>query len=700
MTGFVRAVAGVRAIGRSPFALRELGPSLIRGLERTEARLFLTSAILLYAELALIRWIPANVVYVAFFANLVLMASFLGIGIGILLGRRFAPARFPFWAPLLVVTAFFVLAVKIDVRPLLGGSFLSELAERHAADPQYVVLLLIFALVAALMAALAMPLGPLLRAMPPLRAYAIDIAGAIAGITAFSACSAAGAPPPIWFGVLGAALALRGGFRRGPWSRLAFGSVAVVIAVTFVMQSVVGDIWSPYYRITMFSPANDIRFIAVNGIPHQNFYPLTEPRREAFYDQVYRWFPERRFDRVLIIGAGNGTDVAGALARGARSVDAVEIDPRILELGERFHPDRPYADPRVHEIVDDGRAELRRSDRVYDLIVFALTDSLTLSSTAANLRLESFLYTKEAFASARDRLAPDGVLVVYNYYAQPFLVGKLARMLEEVFGSQPLVRTYAGPGNPGAALAAGGDMSRGRLGDVTETVDTARAAPGATDDWPFLYIERPGIAGYYLLVLGGILALCAAAVVAAARAAGAELRRASPHFFVLGTAFLLLETRNIATFSLLFGTTWAVNALVFAAILLSVLAAIGVSARWRVRGPLPYILLGSSLAANYLVSPTSLLIDPPVARYAIASLLAFLPIFFANLVFTASFRETRTADMAFASNVLGAVVGGCLEYAALVTGYQQLVLLIAILYAIAFASTRIRFLGDRDLAFA
>jgi hypothetical protein len=48
---------------------------------------------------------------------------------------------------------------------------------------------------------------------------------------------------------------------------------------------------------------------------------------------------------------------------------------------------------------------------------------------------------------------------------------------------------------------------------------------------------------------------------------------------------------------------------------------------------------------------------------------------------------------------LGAVVGGCLEYAALVTGYQQLVLLIAILYAIAFASTRIRVLGDRDLAF-
>src|SRR5207253_9279262 len=181
------------------------------------------------------------------------------------------------------------------------------------------------------------------------------------------------------------------------------------------------------------------------GIPHQNFYPLNSPQREAFYDQVYRWFPNRTFARVLVIGAGNGTDVDGALARGATSVDAVEIDPRILDLGERLHPDRPYADPRVREIVDDGRAVLRRTDQTYDLIVLALTDSLTLSSTAANLRLESFLYTEESLAEARDHLAPDGVLVIYNYYDQPFLIGKLAGMLNDVFGAPPIVRTYAGP---------------------------------------------------------------------------------------------------------------------------------------------------------------------------------------------------------------------------------------------------------------
>ena len=68
-----------------------------------------------------------------------------------------------------------------------------------------------------------------------------------------------------------------------------------MVAATIVLQAVVGDIWSPYYRITMFFPDNGAPFLAVNGIPHQNFYPLNSPQREAFYDQVYRWFPNRTF---------------------------------------------------------------------------------------------------------------------------------------------------------------------------------------------------------------------------------------------------------------------------------------------------------------------------------------------------------------------------------------------------------------------
>jgi hypothetical protein len=152
------------------------------------------------------------------------------------------------------------------------------------------------------------------------------------------------------------------------------------------------------------------------------------------------------------------------------------------------------------------------------------------------------------------------------------------------------------------------------------------------------------------------------------------------------------------SFSLLFGTTWPVNALAFFAILASVLLAILVNARvrWRRPGPL-YLALLAAIAVAYLVPAEALLIDPPGLRYALAAGIAFAPVFFANLVFPHSFRDTTSADMAFASNLLGAMVGGALEYVALVTGFRALLLVVALLYVFAFVARRLRLLADRDL---
>ena len=89
----------------------------------------------------------------------------------------------------------------------------------------------------------------------------------------------------------------------------------------------------------------------------------------------------------------------------------------------------------------------------------------------------------------------------------------------------------------------------------------------ATDDWPFLYLRTGFVADYYLLALAIILIGAFIAVALAAAATGTSFRRFSPHFFVLGIAFLLLETRSLVSFSLLFGTTWLVNALAFFGVL-------------------------------------------------------------------------------------------------------------------------------------
>ena len=143
-------------------------------------------------------------------------------------------------------------------------------------------------------------------------------------------------------------------------------------------------------------------------------------------------------DNVLIVGAGNGNDVAVALANGAGHVDAIEIDPALYELGVELHPDRPYADPRVTVTIDDGRAFMQRSESSYDLIIFALPDSLTLLSGQSSLRLESYLFTVDALQRAQRLLAPDGTFVMYNFYREEWLIGRLARTMEEAFGAAPM----------------------------------------------------------------------------------------------------------------------------------------------------------------------------------------------------------------------------------------------------------------------
>jgi SAM-dependent methyltransferase len=672
----------------------------IARLRDPRVRLVLTSGTLLFVELLLIRWIPSEVRYIGFFSNFLLMASFLGIGVGILLGRRRSLESISAFPLVLVAVVWLVTSLQLNVQVRSQNEIFFGLAESHAADTNFFVLPIVFALVTALMATLALPLGPLLRSMPPLRAYAFDIAGSMIGIAAFVGLSAAETPPVVWFSVLAFLVILLAAgtgisARRVP-------SLIALVAVIWLARSAAGQIWSPYYRIDTYTGGNGQTYINVNGIPHQALHPVSGDK-EPFYDQLYKWFPERTYGNVLIVGAGSGTDTAIALSKGAGHIDAVEIDRGIQQLGIDRHPDHPYQDPRVTAIENDGRAYLRSTDKRYDLIVFALPDSLTLVSTTANIRLESFLFTEEAFASVRDHLAPGGIFVLYNYYRDPWLITKIGGMLTDAFGTPPILRIFnanmAILGDGPAVAALNGAAPPGDISNAIPKVGRPVPKP-ATDDWPFLYLRTPFIADYYLVALGFVVAIALAAVAGAARLGGTSLRRFSPHFFALGTAFLLLETRSLVSFSLLFGSTWFVNALAFFAILASVLAAILVNARFRLQRPeILYGLLFVALGVAFLVPPESLLINPAWLRYVLAAMLAFAPVFLANLVFTYSFRDTKTADMAFASNLLGAMVGGAFEYLALLTGYRALLIVVAVLYAVAWLfATRWRRLADVDLA--
>lgn len=671
-------------------------PIVVPILARPGIRLFLTSAAILFAELLFIRWIPSNIIYVGFFNNFILMASFLGIGLGILSARSSWKSRIDPAPLLLFLLIAIVLSGRLNVAPPTSDQIFIGAAPRELVDVNVLVLGAVVILTTLAMAALARPLGPLFRTLPPLRAYATDIAGALLGIAVFATLSALVTPPLAWFVVLAVLLGL---LALGTGTDRAVGLTATALACIValgVFDFAQGDRWSAYHRLSLQLRPDNIEHILVNGIPYQDLAPATIA--PPYFSEVYRRYPGRIFRHALVIGAGAGNDTAAALRNGVQSIDAVDIDPVILSIGVERHPDHPYDDTRVRRFVDDGRAFLRRSDDRYDLIVFAQTDSFVLVGNSANVRLESFLFTREAFESARDHLLPGGVVVLYNAYREPFLVDRYATTLREVFGVTPTVRSYPEYGGGFRAwLAVGPPPSAAFVPIVPGPV-----VEPAVDDWPFPYLRDRGIAPRYLVALALMIAFAVVAVGLTMRLTGGSLRGFSPHFFALGVAFLLLETRSLVTFSLLFGTTWIVNALAFFAILLVVLAAIGVNAKLRIPRAWPiYAAIFIALALNALLPPTALLLDPPWLRYALAAGLVFAPIFFANVAFSFSFRDSQAADMAFASNVVGAMVGGVLEWTALLTGYQSLLAIAGVLYLAAYLlATRWRFLADRGLAVA
>jgi hypothetical protein len=392
---------------------------------------------------------------------------------------------------------------------------------------------------------------------------------------------------------------------------------------------------------------------------------------------------------MLIVGAGTGSDVAIALSQGVRHIDAVEIDPRLQEIGDDLHPDRPYDSANVSVTINDGRAFLEQTDRLYDMILFALPDSLTLVSGQSSLRLESYLFTIEAMEAVRDHLAPNGTYAMYNYYREPWLVDRLANTLELAFGHAPCVDAIGGAGSGLAVLAASVDPAALDCPTRWTAADPPVSEP-PTDDHPFLYLREPGIPSFFLVTIGLILATSLVMV----RVAGGPLSGMKNYvdLFFMGAAFLLLETKSVVQFALLFGTTWFVNALVFGGILTSVWLAVEVARRVRPRRPkLMYVYLVLALLVAWLVPLGALIGLPAPVRFVAATALAFTPIFIANLVFAERFRDTGDSTTAFGANLLGAMVGGLLEYSALVVGYRSLLVATAILYGLAFITGR-RFL--------
>lgn len=124
------------------------------------------------------------------------------------------------------------------------------------------------------------------------------------------------------------------------------------------------------------------------------------------YDAALVQLPQR--ERVLVVGAGTGNDVAAALRAGATEVVAVDIDPAIVAMGRAHHPEQPYSDPRVRVVVDDARRAFRTLPKAhFDGVIFGLLDSHTQLGMSS-VRLDNYVFTLESLGEARQLLRPGG----------------------------------------------------------------------------------------------------------------------------------------------------------------------------------------------------------------------------------------------------------------------------------------------------
>ena len=665
------------------------------------------AALSLFLELAMIRWQASVFPFFAFYTNFGLLACFAGLGLGYALAGR---DRIPL---VLVVPALaWQVILLLSLKSLLGHWQLEFLGAMPVVEQLsmglrtaksllqgatiYYFLTVVFLLTAVAFIPIGQLCGRLMTRKPQLRAYGLNLFGSLAGVIAAFLASAFWTPPVVWFaaGLLGM---LFFAVRR-PTTLIA-GTTATVVTLGALAWPTIPPahrVYSPYQMLEFSYGARGLMNITAAGHYYQRVHDFSRApesddsrtsRTRAYYDLAYR-LPGEHAD-VAIVGAGAGNDVAAAMRGGARRVYAIEIDPAIQRAGMTNHPEQPYGDERVHAVLNDARSFLRTTTERFDLIVYGLLDSHTLLSHASSVRLDSYVYTVEAFREARSRLKPGGRLVLSFSSLSPLHNRKAFEMLREAFdGVEPVVVSALYDG--AAVFVQGRDtpavvpvevLSASGFKVIAPVTDAAVKVDVSTDDWPFFYMPRRVYPVSYLLLIGLVLL---AGVALTANFITERPRSGELSFLLLGAGFMLVETKAITELGLTFGSTWRVTAVVISGVLLMAFLANTFVERFRIHRPqLAFVLLLASLAAGWAIAGKGGFGPTAAGKLATVALLTS-PMFFSGIVFSTLLQGRRAIAAVMAANLSGAMLGGLVEYNSMYFGFRFMYLLAIGCYGAAF----------------
>lgn len=695
----------------------------------SQSRIFWLSFILLFGEIMAVRWLGIEIFAIRAFPNLIIMAVLVASSAGLATAstKLFNAKSIPYIAAAVCALVFPVIfAVNLNFQHL------SLKLDRTPQDFALALLVISVAIICLyyLFTHLGRALGREFDKLPPLEAYSVNLLGSVIGVLSFALISFFSVPPYIWVLMLGAACAYvfqsknahdsaESSGQKNIASLVSIALTVILAATTFFMTN--KSHWSPYSKLDVIPIATDQQqfFGTDNYVLNSNNHyfhfaiKVLEPDKEKELAQLasptvqqniiktyYKWLKIPfescpNHDSVLVLGAGSGNDVAFALRSGAKSVHAVEIDPIICTFGSKLHPNKPYLDPRVHLHNEDARSFLRYSKDKFDLIEFAYLDPGSTLNSGSFLRVDNYVYTKEAMESALRHLNPNGVVcLTFATGAGSGVTARLYKTVEAAWGQKPIcyvdkdwdsVLFLFGPGVKDLHLPDeyAGLRKFPAASNPQELEDTAPS----TDDWPFLYLKIESAALFiYIGILFMAVIFPGILLALASRSKGGPISGMEwGNMFFLGQAFMLVETKSITELSLLFGATWFVSSVVILVVLLLAYLATVLVMRFPQKNVrLLYVLLACAIVVQYVFHIPADTDMSSAAVAAISALINCLPIFFGSMIFSTCFSRAKSPANYLSANLLGVSIGGLVENLCIVMGLKNLTLVAGALYFLSY----------------